>query len=229
MSTPFDLQPILVPDSPNENPLSNGGKWSSITGESPLERIGGFMVWSHDQVGGEMLWNPQTWTDASICAVCNNFSFGGPAAFKLRADSTGLSTYYKGQFSGTQDWEIYKRVNGGAETLIGSNTSSGNGLRTNDRIGFAVIGSTISLWWQARASLTVPSVITDNWTDMISVTDTDIADAGYLTVGLVGSETEIFGMRGGSLFAINPGGGGTGFGPGSPTFNVAIRTVTNRQ
>lgn len=229
MSTPFDGQPILIADSPDESPLSNGGKFTNLPVGIALRRFAGKIVPINDGAIwlGESLWNPERFTDISMCWIVNNYSFGGPIAIKFRADATGLDTFYEGRVSGAGGgtWEIWKRVSGGTETLVGGGSGGPSPVQAFDRIGFAAIGTALTLWYQARISSPLgPQALPDNWVTVVSATDSDITDPGYMTLRLGGSETEVYQGNGGALFPFPPGNGGGNVGPRIPSFNVSIRT-----
>jgi hypothetical protein len=220
MSTPFDGQPLLIPDTPDENPLSNGGRFTRIVSAGPgLRREGGHIVPINDGAiwTGEALWNPVFFKNGSICWIVNNISAGGPIRIKLRASADGLTTYYEGSFAGAASWAIKKRVDGGSESTIDS-TGAGPSLTTFDRIGFVTVDDGIELWHQTHLAGPAVSPLPDNWTQIVAVTDSDIPGPGYTTLGLGGSETELYGGFGGGLFPI-----GAEVGARSPSFQVDLR------
>jgi hypothetical protein len=223
VTTPFDTQPILIPDEPiDDDPLSNGGKWTYLNGD-PLRRAGG--GYTTTQPGGaigEMLWNPQFFLDAAVCWVYNNNpATSGYIAMKLRADPPA-TTYYLGEWDhGAGDtWVIYQAT-GSTPFALGT-VSGGPSFLAGDRIGFAVIGTALSMWKQDRISAGVPSALPNNWTQIISTTGTTVADAGFMTLRLGGLETEVFGARGAGLFSIGTSGA---FAVSSPSFDVDIRVA----
>lgn len=226
MPTPFESLPALAgyTDSPNENPLSNGGRWVSIDPSlAGLKREGGSIVpipRGVDDWSGESLWVPQFYTDAAFSWRCTNFSFGGPIYMKLRATSDGLNSYYRGAYDGvgSNNWNIWKKIDGGSEELLGNAGVVSDGMRVNDRIGFSSLGNALALWYLPRVSLTVPRAVNSpDWQVMVSVTDDDLA-SGYFTLGLSGTETEVLEGYGSGVF-------GPELGPASPSFNVHIRTT----
>ena len=230
MSTPFDSQVPLpgYADTPNEDPLSNGGRWTQlatlpqwlyrVTGEIQPTPSGSFTA-------GESLWNPETWTDSSVCWRCSNLQFGGPIAAKLRASADGASGYYKGEFkivSGTLTWTVYKRVGGGSETVLASDVTSVPTVQTNDRFGFSVIGTEIIVWHQARVDPATPSPINAGWTPVITVTDTALPGPGYMTLVVGGLGSGFFAPYGGPLF---PTGGNGDVAPGTPVMDINVRVA----
>lgn len=217
MATPFDTSPIVVPDTPDQDPLSDGGRWLSLNGSS-LRRINGYISTEPGPVDARMAWIDASFTDASVCFVFNNNPVGYILDLFLRATLDGLN-YYRAEIIGPgSNWTLYKRVGGGTETELAS--AAGANLVAFDRFGFAAIGTAISAWAQAGTG-TGTSPLSTGWTEIVSATDSSLTD-GYFGIGGASAELEIYQGRGSSLFPIGDGGGGD-VAPATPYFDVNIR------
>jgi hypothetical protein len=232
MSTPFDTAPVFIPDVPiNEDPISNGGKWTYISGSALRRAGGGYTTTQPGGAVGTMLWNADFFEDGAICWIYNNNPALGESITMYLRSSTTLSTSYFGVWNSTpspDEWKIGKVVSGVQSTLTSTGSGPSTAFLAGDRIGFATEGTTISLWYQERAGVATPSALNANWTQVLTATDSAITGSGYTALSLGGIENEWYGARGGATFPVGGtgSGGGGSVAAGSPTFNVQIRTVT---
>ena len=203
MSTPFDTATIVIPSGPDENPLSDGGNWVSVSGP-PLKRVAGKIEVDASGTYGEMRWTPDVFADGSIAWVFrDNPALNHMIVIRARA-AADLTSYVLFQFNPAGP-NVYIATFAGGTTTTVAISSTVPGLTVGDRLGAAFEADQLSFWHQACASVGVPAAITDNWTEMVSGTSTAVLDPGYTTLGLGALECSVDSE---AMGVVVPGGGG---------------------
>lgn len=229
MTTPFSTLPTLAgyADTPDENPLSNGGKFVQLEGDGSLRRISGEI---QPQAEGDLhhsIWIPQFYTDFAITWVLGDIS-GFELDLRVRASADGTTSYYEGHVDngapGVGNYELLKRVGGGSTSSLATD-AAGPDPETFDRIGIAVIGTSLELWHQAHTGDVGdpdygPTALSDDlsWTQVLTATDSDLA-SGYFVLGLGGLTAAVFQASGSGVF---PGSGDTDTRSGSLAVDIRI-------
>lgn len=173
----------------DENPVSDGGKWTS-----PAFPSDGNLQVITSQLGTVSSWcsayrndiTPGPDSEAYLTVV--TVSGGVATELLLRLANPGVSTVsgYMMDVTSGGTWSLWKIVNN-VQTQIGSNATQV--VSNGDSIGFEIIGSTLKGYYKSGAGA---------WTQIITVTDATHSGAGR--VGIAGN---------GGLYRWDDFGGGT--------------------
>lgn len=169
----------------NENPLSNASQWGSPNFSSDpgtVALVGNAVVGS-----GSAYWNQSTWTDTDVWATVGTIT--DHVQLYLRTAATNGSWNYRVKFL-QGNVSIYRASDA---SLIA--TGNPGALNTGDKIGARMVGSTLTAWHQPFGGA---------WTQVVSITDTTYANAGYVGIGLTSGDSITAFGAGATVFASQP-------------------------
>jgi hypothetical protein len=134
----------------DENPLSGGGNWTTVTGLQSPQVVGGFCeASSASQCGcfySGITWPADQYSEAVIAAF--GFALGA-----LVRCASGVKTYYRGIFNGETGATSLQMLNNGFQTIFGFGpTLSGS---VGDQVKLQAQGTTISLFYNGVLQLSV--------------------------------------------------------------------------
>lgn len=134
----------------NENPLSNGGKWAAVTGEGNMQIV------TTNKVGGvaDAAWQTMRWTGttfgANQCSQAKTLTQFHLMWVAVRV-SASADTYYYMRGGASTAWSVWKIVNGGTRTKIGTDYAA---AVTNDVVKLCVSGTTLTPYINGVAQAT---------------------------------------------------------------------------
>lgn len=180
----FPTTPILdTATRANENPLSNGGKWGTLTGLglSDLQIISNQIVGTSAALANDgMYWNVATFKDSVAYATIQTLlsdTLGG-VFLLVRLDTATLNGYAvqydRNSLVAGNDTLIIVRLDGGAATPL--STSSMMTIAVGDSFGVTVIGNTLTSWFKSGSGL---------WTQIGTATDSTYTVAGNIGINEV--------------------------------------------
>lgn len=194
-TTPSPSGKTLVLDGfnrANEDPLSNGGKWSS-DGYGQFKVVSNQCVYSSGSSYILARWNDAQYGNCEVyLTVITKPENGSMVELSARCASDYMNDYYALRITagtGTDVWELIY-VNGGVEEIILASVNQE--LTNNDVIGFSVIrsGSTDTLIGYLNGS------------NIIEDTDTRGDASGYIVFDITGTATVVDNFGGGEVGTI---------------------------
>lgn len=180
----FPTTPILdTATRANENPLSNGGKWGTLTGLglSNLQITSNKIVGTSAALANDgMYWNVATYLNPEVYATVSTLlsdTLGG--AFILgRLDTSTLNGYAveydRNSLVSGNDVLIIVRLDGGAATAL--STSGMMTIAVGDSYGLSIIGSNLTSWYKSSGG---------SWTKIGTATDSTYTAAGNIGINEV--------------------------------------------
>jgi hypothetical protein len=202
----------------NEDPLSGGGNWSGPWREAgdQMRLVGsGFIFGQTTGATKSSYWAAQQF--GPNVAVASVIASPAAAAINLGCRITSPGASWSGYILGVSNgsWTLYYR-DGSNFHQIGTGTQT---IATNDSIGLYANGTTIEAYWQAGAGA---------WTNIISVTDSNISGSGYIGVNRDDSTSASSIFSGGTITggggAVSAAGGGYALtGASLTTVSQAVR------
>ena len=178
----------------NENPLSDGGKWTN-----PLKSGNGNLQLSSNHIQITSLacsayWNPQTFGPncevfATVVAKPAAAANGELHLRVQNAGTTSLNSYFV-DLSSTNASRILKTVNN-VITNLGS--GSATGIVAGDAIGLQVIGTSLISWFNHNG-----------WNSIVSITDSSVSGVGNVGIAIGNASTPTFSNFSGGTIGPGP-------------------------
>src|SRR5437899_2007498 len=160
----------------DENPLSNGGKWSNplIAGETSLQVISNTC-----RPNGPSSASSNWWSDASFGADTEVFITVSTAG--AAADYVGITVRTVNENSASLDgyilyvtfpstWQFF-RLDNGAFTQLGANVTQT--VASGDAMGLSIVGTTLTAYYKASGG---------SWVSLNTRTDSTYTAAGHIGI-----------------------------------------------
>ena len=179
----------------DENPLSNSGKWSSLSGLglSDLKLLSNQCTIVTTSAESGMYWNVSTFTDSEVFVTVNtNLSTTDDHIYiGVRFNEATFSGYalrYRRITSGTDEILIV-RLDGGELTTLASYSQN---ISNNDVLGLSVIGNSLTAYYNGTAL-------------GVAVTDSNYTSAGRLLLDISATLTGpgVVNFGGGTVKIVN--------------------------
>ena len=174
----------------NENPLSDGGKWSSpiLSGDAALKIVSNQCVAGSGQ--SDSYWSASKFgPDCEVFVDIVATPVEPSIACRTSLENTGAPNAYFGNFVESGGfYQIVLVTAGGNTTLV----STSGTLLNGDSFGMSAIGSLISLWRKTGGE----------WSLATSIVDTTLAGSGHIGAFMFSGNADAYANFGGGTAGI---------------------------